>query len=108
MARFQGASARQRALSTQPLAARIRVRLTPRASADAIDGWTDDPNGEPVLLARVSAPPADGRANQALMALLASALDVAPTRIRIVSGATSRWKWLEIEGLSAGQISARL
>lgn len=87
---------------------RLQVRLTPRASTDEIDGWSEGPSGEPFLRARVSAPPADGRANQALVALLAAALDVAPTRIRIVSGSTSRWKWLEVAGLTSEEIGARL
>jgi uncharacterized protein len=107
-ARLPDPAGRIAAASPRPRAGRIRVRLTPRASGDAIDGWADDPSGERVLLARVGAPPADGRANQALIALLAAALGIAPTRIRIVTGATARWKWLEVEGLKADEIRARL
>ena len=65
--------------------ARLRVRLTPRANADAIGGWRDG-----VLLVRVTAPPLDGRANEALLRLLAEALDVPQRQLALVGGARSR------------------
>jgi uncharacterized protein (TIGR00251 family) len=74
---------------------RIRVRLTPRAARDDIAGWQDD-----TLRVRVAAPPVDGKANDALVRLLAGALGVPKSRIGIVSGATSRDKTVAIDGLS--------
>jgi len=84
-------------------AARLAVRLTPRAAADQIGGWSD---GE--LRVRVTAPPVDGRANAALVRLLAEALGIAPGRVRIVAGATARRKLVEFEGVSIEEVTARL
>ena len=62
--------------------AHISVRLQPRASRDEITGLRDDG----VLVVRVTAPPVDGRANDALCKLLAKRLDVAPSRVSVVRG----------------------
>jgi uncharacterized protein (TIGR00251 family) len=70
---------------------RITVRLTPKAGRDAIDGWDGD-----VLRARVAAPPADGKANDALLRLLAKRLGVAPSKLTLVSGAQSRTKHIDL------------
>lgn len=85
---------------------RLKVRLTPKGGRDAIDGWSGHLN-ERVLKVRVTAPPEDGKANAALIALLAKALGTAKSNIRITGGATSRLKSLEIEG-DAREIAARL
>jgi len=74
---------------------RIHVRLTPRAARDQIAGWQDD-----TLRVRVTAAPVDGKANDALVRLLAAALGVPKSRIGIVSGATARDKTVAIDGLS--------
>lgn len=84
-------------------AARIAAHITPRASADHIAGWTGDE-----LRVRVTAPPVDGRANAALVRLLAATLGIAPSRVRVVAGATSRRKLVEVEGLSLAEVRARL
>lgn len=80
---------------------RVMVRLTPKGGRDAIEGWMDDSAGRRMLKARVAAPPEDGRANRALVALLADTLDVPRRDIAIVSGETSRVKILEIAGDAA-------
>ncbi len=82
---------------------RITVRLTPRAGRDAIDGWAED-GGQRVLRVRVAAPPADGRANEALVRLLAKALGVAPSHVCIAAGAQARTKVVEVEGVSEGEV----
>lgn len=74
--------------------ARIAVRLRPRAGADELVGARDE-----MLLARVSAPPVDGRANRALCRLIADRLDVAPSRVRVVRGERSRDKLVAVEGM---------
>ena len=79
----------------------------PRGGRDAVDGWVEDADGKPQLKARVSVPPEDGKANKALIVLLAKKLDVARTSVRIVTGETSRLKTIEIDGDSAA-IAARL
>ena len=73
------------------------MRLTPRGGRNAIEGWAEGPDGKRYLKARVAAPPEDGKANEALVRLIAKALDVAKTRVRIVSGAASRMKTVEAE-----------
>jgi len=78
---------------------RLTVRLTPKASAEGIDGWSTDDKGRPVLKVRVRAPPIDGKANLALVALLAKTLDVPRSRVRLIAGESARFKLLEIEGL---------
>ena len=83
--------------------ARIPVRLTPRGGRDAIDGWVD---GE--LRVRVSAPAIDGRANAAIMRLMAHALGVAHSRVTIVRGEKSRLKQIAVEGMSQADAERRL
>jgi uncharacterized protein (TIGR00251 family) len=83
--------------------ARIRVRLTPRAARDEIAGWRDG-----MLLARVTAPPVEGRANAALARLLARALDLPPSRVGVIAGARGREKTVAIDGLSQEEALRRL
>jgi uncharacterized protein (TIGR00251 family) len=85
----------------------VVVRLTPRGGRDAIDGWAAAADGQSVLKARVSVPPEDGRANAALIALLAAHLDVPKRAVRIAAGETSRTKTVEIDG-DAEALMARL
>ncbi len=80
------------------MALRLRVRLTPKGGRDAIEGWWSDSEGRETLKARVAAPPEDGKANTALIGLLARALDVKKSEVRIASGAASRLKTIEIDG----------
>jgi uncharacterized protein (TIGR00251 family) len=78
---------------------RITVRVTPRASSNEVHSWDGD-----VLRIRVAAPPADGKANKAVVSLLGRTLGVPRSKIRIVSGATSRTKVITIDGLSLTQL----
>ncbi len=83
------------------------VRLTPRGGRDAVDGWANDANGKRHLKMRVSPPPEDGKANTALIALLAKSLGIPKSSIRLVAGETSRLKTIEIVGDRA-TLEARL
>lgn len=85
------------------LEARIRVRLTPKASRDEIVGWQDGR-----LRVRVSAPPVDGRANEALTRMLAKALGVPKSAVGVVSGLKSRDKVVGIGGMDRDEAVARL
>ena len=83
--------------------ARLTVRLSPRASREEVAGERDG-----ALLVRVTAPPVDGAANEALVRLLAKRLRVAKGAVRIVSGDTSRRKTVEVEGLDDAEVRERL
>ena len=86
---------------------RFRVRLTPKGGRDQIEGWWTDSAGQAALKARVAAPPADGKANTALINLLARVLEVKKADVRIASGETSRLKTIEVDG-DEKLLSARL
>jgi uncharacterized protein (TIGR00251 family) len=75
------------------------VRVQPRASRDEIVGEYQDG-----LKIRLTAPPVDDRANEALRKLLASRLKVPLTAVRIASGERSRNKRVEIYGVTAAMI----
>ncbi len=76
---------------------RLRVRLQPRASKNEVKGSKVDPDtGEEVLICRVTAPPVDGKANAALIKLLADEFRIPKSRIRIIQGESSREKLVEL------------
>ena len=76
----------------------MAIRLTPRARADRLDGILRAADGAPLLKASVTAPPADGRANDALLALLAKSWGVPRRDLAIVGGAKSRNKTVHVAG----------
>ena len=76
----------------------VVVRLTPKGGRDSIDGIDTLADGNVVLKARVRAAPSEGEANAALCRLLAKALDVPPSRVDVVGGATSRVKRVKVTG----------
>jgi uncharacterized protein (TIGR00251 family) len=71
----------------------LSVRVQPRANSNEILGIR---NGR--LLIRTTATPADGKANKAVIRLLASFFGVAPSRIRVIRGQTRRNKLLHVSG----------
>ena len=77
---------------------RLAVRLTPRASRDELNGVGADVDGRPILRIRLTAPPVEGAANQALIDFLARILAVRKKDIVIRFGETGRFKILEIAG----------
>jgi uncharacterized protein (TIGR00251 family) len=81
----------------------FRVRVVPRASRDAIEG-----EYQGALKVRLTAPPVDDRANEALRRLLAARLNAPVSAVRIVAGEKSRTKRVSIAGVSRGQILALL
>ena len=83
----------------------LHVRLTPRAAADRVDGWTKDPEGHPVLAVRVRAAPVEGEANAALEALVAKALGVRRSAVSVARGGQSRLKAVAVEGASAEDVA---
>ena len=79
--------------------ANFPVKVQPKASRDQVAGYR-----EGVLQLRVTAPPDKGRANAAVVSLLAQALGVAKSRVRIVRGQTSRDKLVTVESLSPEEV----
>ncbi len=80
---------------------KVRVRLKPRAGHDRIEGVGPGPGGETVLKVAVAAPPEGGKANAALIKLLARAWRLPKTSLSIVAGATTRGKTVLIGWNSA-------
>jgi uncharacterized protein (TIGR00251 family) len=81
----------------------LRVRVQPRASKEALAGERDG-----ALLVRLTAPPLEGRANEALARLLARTLGVAPSAVRVLRGASGRDKLVEVAGVGAELARQRL
>ncbi len=71
---------------------RIEVRVKPNAKTEALE---EQPDG--TWIARIKAPPVDGRANEALIALVAKHFSVRKGQVSIRTGASARLKRLEIE-----------
>lgn len=81
----------------------IAVRVHPGTKRNAIHGTHDG-----ALKVSLSAPPADGRANEALIAFMAERLGLPRSRVSLVSGAASRSKTLRIRGLNASEVESRI
>lgn len=79
------------------------MHVKPRASRDAIEG-----EREGALVVRLTAPPVEGEANEALARVLGRALGVAPSAVRILSGATGRRKRVHVGGLDQAEVRSRL
>jgi uncharacterized protein (TIGR00251 family) len=80
-------------------AAVFGVRVTPRASRDAIEG-----EYQGALKVRLTAPPVEDRANESLRQLLAKRLNVPLSAVRILTGEKSRTKRVSIAGVTRAQI----
>jgi uncharacterized protein (TIGR00251 family) len=77
---------------------RVAVRLAPRGRRDRAAGIARRADGVPVLKVSVGAPPEDGRANEALLRLLATEWRLSRRDLSIVGGAKSRNKCIHIAG----------
>ncbi len=82
------------------------LRLTPKGGRDALEGVETLADGRSVLKARVRAAPEDGRANAALIELIARSLRVPRSAVSIRSGETSRVKKIFIAGDPAPYLDA--
>jgi uncharacterized protein YggU (UPF0235/DUF167 family) len=83
---------------------RFAVRVTPRGGRDEVQGWGVDEDGRPILKVRVSAAAAEGAANAAVVGLLARALARPRSAVRVVRGATSRIKQVEVGGIGEADL----
>jgi uncharacterized protein YggU (UPF0235/DUF167 family) len=89
--------------TTRDGAVRFEVHARPRARRSALAGLRLGG-----LVVQLAAPPVDGAANEALVALLADVLGVPKRDISLVAGATARAKVVEVRGLAEDEVSARL
>jgi uncharacterized protein (TIGR00251 family) len=80
---------------------RLAVRLTPKAGRDGIDGLKPTADGSVELAVKVTAVPENGKANDALLRLLARRLKLPVSALHLVAGATDRHKQILIEGDAA-------
>jgi uncharacterized protein (TIGR00251 family) len=86
-----------------PSGATFQVKVHPRARNNAITGEVGD-----ALKVALTAPPVEGRANEACIAFLAAVLNVPRSSVTITAGEISRNKVILVSGLSAMQVEARL
>lgn len=81
----------------------MQVKVAAGASRDAIDGWLGD-----TLKLRVTAPPERGKANAAVVQLVAEAIGIPKAHVTVVAGHTSNRKMLEIAGVSEIDVHRQL
>jgi len=90
-------------LRTQPDGVLLAIKLQPRASSNEI--------GEPLgneLRIKVTAPPVDAAANEALVRLLAKKLECSRSKVELVRGMTSRHKVVKLCGVSVEEVASKL
>ena len=86
-----------------PQGATFAVKVHPRARKNAVAGEIGD-----ALKLALTAPPVEGKANDACVAFLAELLDVGRSSVTIVAGQTSRQKVVRISGVTAEQVRSRI
>jgi uncharacterized protein (TIGR00251 family) len=90
-------------LQARPDGVLLAVRLQPRASVDEICG----PAGDELRI-RVTAPPVDSAANEALISFLAELLDCGRNRVELVRGRTARHKLIKLHGFTVAEVSTKV
>jgi len=85
------------------LSATFSVRIQPRASKNGVSRMQDGS-----LKIRLTAPPVDGAANEALVDFLSTTLSIGKSQVEIVSGHTSREKRIKIVGMSEADVTRLL
>ena len=83
--------------------ATFAIKVQPRAKKNAITGELGD-----ALKLALTAPPVDGRANEACIEFFANLLDVPRSSITIASGETSRRKVIRVAGIAADEVRRRI
>lgn len=76
----------------------VAVRLTPKARRDAVEGLAENADGSTALRARVTAAPESGKANAALIRLLAKSWKLPKSALSVAAGATDRRKVIHVAG----------
>lgn len=80
---------------------RLAVYATPKSSADEVAGWRGSE-----LQVRVTAPPKGGKANAAVCVVVAEALGVPKSSVRVTRGGSGRHKVLEVAGVAEKDVTA--
>jgi len=83
---------------------RFQITVTPKSRVNEIAVAP----GDRAVRVRVTAAPEDGRANRAVIELLSDRLGVPRSALSVAGGATSRRKWIEVEGLEEAEVWRRL
>ena len=87
----------------QGMKSHLSVKVIPGASQNKIAGWIGD-----AIKIRVQAPPEKGKANAAVISLLADFLDVPANQLSICAGHTSQNKVVEVQGISDAELIHKL
>jgi uncharacterized protein (TIGR00251 family) len=82
---------------------KLKVRVNPRSSANRVTGWQDG-----TLSVKLTAPPVEGAANKACTEFLAKVLGVKKAQVLLLSGASSREKIFQVEGLTHDEMCRRV
>jgi uncharacterized protein len=86
----------------------LYIRLTPKASSNKIGSVCLDSAGQPWLKVYVTAVPESGKANEALLRLLAKTWKLAKSQCEIISGAMDRYKMIRITGITVEELASLL
>jgi uncharacterized protein YggU (UPF0235/DUF167 family) len=81
---------------------RLDLKVSPKASRDALTGWLGER-----LKVLVTAAPERGKANAAVEVLLAQALGLPKSKVRVAVGQTAKTKRVEIDGLDSAELHRR-
>lgn len=81
----------------------LTIKVVPSSSQNAVSGWL-----ESALKVRVTQPPENGKANKAVIATLATALEIPRQHITLCKGHTASTKVVEVDGLSAIEIRQKI
>jgi len=84
--------------------AALAIRVTPRSSKNEITEIMNDGT----IRVRLTAPPVEGKANEALVAFLAEVLDIPKSKIEIVAGETGRDKLVSVLGMDAESVHSKI
>lgn len=96
------------AVTATPGCVRLSVRAQPRSSRNAVIGAIDDGHGGVALKIAVTAPPVEGAANAAIVALLSKVLGVPRRDVVVIAGEGGRSKVVQVEGVDAASAVAAL
>jgi uncharacterized protein YggU (UPF0235/DUF167 family) len=88
---------------------RFQVHVTPKSRSNAIEATAAGAGATGARIrVRVTAAPEDGKANEAVLALLAERLEIPRRALRVAGGGSSRTKWIEADGLEEAELWRRL